>query len=214
MPQAMLIDINTAAITHRNGTLSGISERNYSKVLRHLYCYNAALPVEYQVHIDNDEYNEKAKAVKVAQCGFCTSLQTVKVRGVEKEQDLPTETEYSKIKFLTVELPAEERFFRGMGTEQIWICPKCNKDNRRADTVFIRSIIKQPYYLRCVPEPPMKNIGIAGRTTFDAKFEAWASTFLEELEQAAAKFRQEYKPKDQSELDETSIDLSVEDDTD
>lgn len=210
----MLIDINTAAITHRNGTLSGITERNYSKVLRHLYCYNAALPVEYQIHIDTAEYNEKAKANMVAQCGFCTSVQTVKVRGVEKEQELPTETELDKIDFIKILLSGKERFFRNSEYDEIWVCPKCHRDNRRADTVFIQSVIKQPYYLRCVPEPPIKNAGIMDRTTFDTEFESWASTFLEELEQAAAKFRQEYKPKDQSEIDETSIDLSVEDDSD
>jgi len=189
----MLIDINTAAITHRNGVLSGITDRNYAKTIRHLRCYNAALPKEYQIIIDTELYNEKVKENTVAVCCHCSE-----------------HTDQKDIEIISILLDSVERLLQGRKYENVWICPKCKKDNRQAETAFIRSVRQQPYYLRVVPESPTKNIGIAARITFDPEFEAWASNFLEELEQAAAKFRQEYRPKDHSEIDENMLDLSME----
>lgn len=207
MPQAMLIDINTAAITHRNGTLSGITDRNYSKVIRHLYCYNAALPVEYKVRVDSDEYYAMIKSNMVAQCNHCTMTQTIK----DKDITVPTEIDMGSIHIIRLRLRGLDRLILGQQYDNVWECPKCHKDNRQSETTFIKSKLQQPFYLRCVPEAPSKTIGMVDRTTYDAKFEKWASDFLEELEDAAAKFRQEYKPKDQSEFDENSLDLSMED---
>ena len=194
MPQAQLIDINTAAITHRNGVLSGITNRDYAKTIRHLKCYNAALPLEYKITIDTEEYNDKIKKNIVAVCGEC------------KEQ-IPQHD----IKMLNLLLPPRVQLVEGHTHDTFWVCPKCKKDNRQTDTLFIQDVQKQPFYLRCVPEPPKRKSGIGNRITFDLAFEEWASNFLEELEEAAAKYRQEYKPKDQNEITENNLDLSMED---
>ena len=196
-PQAQLIDINTAAITHRNGIISGINDRNYQKTIRHLHCYNAALPNEYQITIDTEEYNQKIKQNVVAVCGFC------------KEN-----IEHHNIKILRLLLSLRQQFVEGREYDKFWRCPNCKKDNRQSETIYIQSVQKQPFYLKCVPEPPRRRGGISFRTTFDAEFEVWASNFFEELEQSAAKYRQEYKPKDQNEFNENSIDLSMEEPSD
>ena len=193
MPQAQLIDINTAAITHRNGVLSGITNRDYAKTIRHLKCYNAALPLEYKIKIDTEEYNNKIKQNIVAECKHCKGP-----------------TPQSDIKILRLLLSETQQLIEKQTHDYFWICPKCNKDNRQIETVFIQDVHAQPYYLKIVPEPPARKNGLGNRVSFDILFEAWASNFLEELEEAAAKYRQEYKPKDQSEIDENNLDLSME----
>lgn len=207
--QSLLIDVNTGFIKHRNGVLAGLESEKYDKVIGELYALNALLPEEYRVTIDTEEYNEKIKNNIQASCNFCTStVQDSEGKDITK----PTTTDYNKLKIMNILLPEFEAFVCGSKYVKVWQCPKCKKDNRLDNTHFEQIVLKQPYFLRVVPEPPQRNLGLVDRPTYKQKFEQWARTLLAELEAEAGRFRKDYKPKSEDNLGEAIMSVEEEED--
>jgi hypothetical protein len=76
--------------------------------------------------------------------------------------------------------------------EKVWECSKCTGINILKDTEFTKQVLPKPHYLKVIPEPPQRKEGLLDRTTYHKKVTEWALTFLNELEAAAQKLRQDY----------------------
>ena len=204
MGQSLLIDMNSGWYKHKTEVNDGLKTRNYIQCLGSLDALNALLPMEYRVSIDTEEYKEKLKASLVALCNFCTT-EYPSPDEKDKTVKLPTQIERSKIQTLTITLSSFDQMVYGKKQDDFWQCEKCSNLNRFSQTRFKQTILKKPYYLQVVPEPPKRHLGIEDRNTFHNKFEAWARNFLSELNASAQRFRQEYRPKDGEEDAENEI---------
>jgi len=52
-----------------------------------------------------------------------------------------------------------------------------------------QKILSEPYFLRIVPKPPQRKDGLMDRSTYHSKIAVWIWTFLDELEERMAQFR-------------------------
>lgn len=204
MGQALLIDVNTGFIKHRNGLTSALLSYNYDAAIGSLYAMNALLPNEYRISVDTTEYNQKVKGNLQVLCRYCITTTTRD----EKEYTEPTPTDYDQIKILNIFQTGFDRIVTKKKYEKFWVCHKCKKQNRLFDSEFNQIVLKEPYFLKVVPAPPSRMSGLVDRATFHSKFERWARTFLAELEAEAGRFRAEYKPKkgDRGDLDIMPLD--------
>lgn len=208
MGQSLLIDMNSGWYKHKTEVNEGIKIRNYNQVNGALAALNALLPDKYRVIIDNEEYNQKIQGNLVALCNHCTSEyedQTNEGKMVE----LPTQNDVNKIKKYHLFLSNLDRVATGQKYDDFWKCESCKKINRLRETKFKQIILRKPFYLQVVPEPPKQKMGIEDRNVYHVKFELWARNFLAELNAQAQKFREEYKPK-AWEMDQAEIDFGKE----
>ena len=90
-------------------------------------------------------------------------------------------------------IPLVEGILSGRDTSKIWICPKCDNENKILETDIIESQLQQPYYLGVVPFPPQRKEGLQDRHQYDRKVTAWAWNFIAELEEKSTQFREDYK---------------------
>ena len=209
--QSLLIDVNTGFIKHRLVVLSSLLSDNYAAVIGSLDAMNALLPDQYRVVVDTDEYLARIKGNMVALCSHCTTTKEVDDgEGKTKEIEVPTPTDYEQIKTLHILLPSQKAWLYGSKYMDVWVCPKCHKDNDIRYTEFEKTILREPHYLGVIEAPPLKTIGILDRSTYPIKFERWARKFLAELEAAAGRFRAEYKPKKGENPDGIMIDTEGE----
>lgn len=188
MPQARLIDVNTAAIQYRRLILSSLASRNYAAVFGALYTLNAELPETYRIKISTNEYYEKTKGARLSVCTECAE-----------------EADYSNTIKMDVRTSLLEQTITGKEYNKIWLCPSCKKENKIQATKFIETVLQEPYYLACVYQPPERRQGVMDRNKYHSKVEEWAWLFLGEIEHAIAIWRENYKPKS-FENDETDYD--------
>lgn len=196
MGQSLLIDMNSGWYKHKTEVNDGLKTGNYNQVLGSLDALNALLPKEYRVIIDTDDYNRRIESNLLAMCGFCSTM-TPDPKGKDKDTEGPTTFEYSKLKRISLLLSSWDQIAYGKKYDDFWCCQKCNNLNRFSNTRFKQRILRKPFYLQVVPEPPLRKMGIEDRSSYHNKFAKWARLFLSELNAAAQKFRHEYKPKDQ-----------------
>jgi hypothetical protein len=52
--------------------------------------------------------------------------------------------------------------------------------------------MQKPYYLKVVPDGPVRNLGVSNRLGFHEKFSTWFYNYLEELESQLGLYRIEY----------------------
>lgn len=97
--------------------------------------------------------------------------------------------DFETIKVYDLVAPMFEGFLSGNQTNKIWVCPKCKKDNKLIESDMTESVPKEPYFIRVMPKPPKRGIGMQGRTTYANKFVQWAWTFMQEWEASMAQFR-------------------------
>ena len=187
MPQSRLPDINTAFITYRRQVLSGLSTGKYSLTFGGLYALNALLPEKYRVTISSLEYEKMTRVDIFVKCTKC-----------KKDVDYKTIQLYD---LLTTPL---DELITGTEKEKVWDCPDCGYTNKLSETDMTRTTLKEPYYLRVVPKPPMRKDGIMDRTKYHQMVEQWALTFLTELEERMAQFRDDnWQKGSDSEMVET-----------
>lgn len=172
MPQARLPDINTAYITYRREVISSLKSRNYSACFGSLYALNGLLPVEYRVKISSIDYEEKTRQDIFVICKFCK-----------------IELDFKTIKVFDLLLPLVNSVLSANTHERIWVCTACNKNNRLEQTDMKQKILSEPYFLRIVPKPPQRKDGLMDRSTYHSKIAVWIWTFLDELEERMAQFR-------------------------
>jgi hypothetical protein len=82
-----------------------------------------------------------------------------------------------------------DRFVSNQQSEKIWVCPRCNTDNRLRETRFEQTILSQPYYLGVVSKPPNRDDDLGSHVGYDKLLERWCWTMLDELEEKMAQFR-------------------------
>lgn len=184
MPQARLPDINTSFIVYRRESISSWKSKTYDSAIGSLYAYNALLYPNYGVKVSTQEYNKLTKLDMIAECSKCqdqTNLKTLKIIGL--------------LNTLIIGVITEDKY------QKIWVCSKCNNQNKLMETKIVQKVLQEPHYLKIVPEPPSRRDGLNDRRTFHMKFSVWFWSTLTELEAEAARFRQEYVPKDQEGLD-------------
>lgn len=196
MGQSLLIDMNSGWYKHKTEFNESLRTKNYSQTLGALDALNALLPDDYRVIIDSDLYNEKMKENIVALCNHCTTDYPVPGDKIKKN-NLPTRIEVNKIQKQELLLSNYDQMILGKKYDTFWQCPECHKDNRLSETHFKQSVLRRPFYLQVVPDPPVPKPGLEGRTTFHTKFEKWARSFLVELNAQARQFRSDYKRKDE-----------------
>lgn len=195
MGQSLLIDMNSGWYKHKTEVNDGLIKHDYNQVMGALDALNALLPNDYRVIIDTEEYRLKTKGDLVGLCNFClTELPDPDDK--DKTIEGPTQIRYEDIKTMRLLLNKNDQFITGKQYEDFWQCHKCNNLNMNSKTRFRQTILRKPYYLQVVPEPPRKKLGVEGRYNYHEEFAKWARNFMAELNAQAQKFRQEYKPKD------------------
>lgn len=172
MPQARLPDINTAFNFHRGKAITNLGGRNYVGAIGSLYAFNNCLQKEYQIKISTKVYNEKVNQDMEVVCSFCQ--EQIKRKDIQTYQSLN-----SGIALMLT----------GKDYQEVWDCPKCHKSNKLSKTRFIQKVLAKPYCIKLVPEPPIRQDGLMDSITFNKRFDAWFWQFMDELEAAAAKFR-------------------------
>lgn len=184
MPQSALPDLNTKFIIYTREAINGWKNRNYDSAIGSLYAFNGLLPDiepgKYRVVVDDNEYKKKTKEQFLADCPYCKA-----------------KIDYEKIKINKIYFGLTSRLLSGQDYEKIWICPECKKENNMKETNFTHQHLPDPLFLHIVPKPPTRKDGIIDRSQFHSKFTVWFWTFIGELESQAARFRQDYKPRDE-----------------
>ena len=197
MPTQRLIDINTAAITYRRECLTALSKHLYTDCVGAIITLNAMLPADdgehkYRIIFDDDEYNTKIKEHFIIVCPLCE-----------------TEHQYDHVSFYELEQSFKERTIFDIQNDRFWKCPKCKKQNRLKESTVIQSSIQKPYYLRVVPNPPIKTNDLIQKLHFHKKMNDWVWVCLNALEDGFARFRDDNWNK-QDEYSDLDIDTSFE----
>lgn len=205
MGQSALPDVNSAFIRYRSEAINGWKNRNYDSAIGSLYSFNGLLEEKgdgkYRVLVDSKEYERKTKQDLVMFCKHCEP--DIYENGVSKiDWDKVKTVSFYSVKIEKVVPSLMIRVLSNLEYEETWCCPVCNKDNYLTETIMIQKILKNPSFIAIVPEPPIKNNGIIDRSQYYSKFTVWFWTFLIELEAQAARFRQEYTPKQGSDGEE------------
>jgi len=171
-------------VKRRNGVEEGLASKNWDKVFGNLFAWNALLPrmrteegiLKYRIRMSDIEYTKLTTIVSEAQCNKCEAC-----------------TDYNKIKIFDLLVPLVEGILSGNLTSKIWICPKCDNENKIIETDIIESQLQQPYYLGVVPFAPQRKEGLQDRHQYARKVTAWAWNFIAELEEKSTQFREDYK---------------------
>ena len=187
MPQSRLPDVNTAIIVYRRESITDLKSQNYSGCIGGLNALNAMLPKEYRVVISTKDYEDVMKEGLFAICKFCK-----------------VENDFRSVKIINISLTFDLKILTNQKSENVWFCGTCKKQNKTAITQFNQKKFKQPYYMRVVPNPPIRKEGILSRTRFDSTFVSWFWTVLGEIEAQLAQFRDDNwkKPGSLYDLDE------------
>jgi len=186
MPQARLPDINTQYIKYTNEAISSWKGKSYDSAIGSLNALNGLMPEEYRISINTPEYEAQTYFDIKAECKHCKEE-------IERHTIEPFDLVNS---FLT-------RLISGSNTDKVWICPKCKATNRLLDTTMTKPKLKEPYFIKVVPQPPQRKDGLLDRTRFHNKFSVWFWTCLGEISAEMARFRDDNwtKGDDLSEFD-------------
>ena len=156
---------------------------------------NALLDNEHRVSINTRQYNEKILSERFYLCNFCTEIVEIIIN--EGEEDVrsekitrQTEIPYANIHVFDLMSDYMEYLITKKKTNKVWICPKCNKTNKLSNTNFLQPERENPFYLKVVPNPPIRTSG--NRVGFAEKFRDWFNNYSEELENALMLYRTEY----------------------
>lgn len=137
-----------------------------------MYAINGLLPEEYRVIISSLEYNELTRKDVFAVCLEC-----------EKECDFKT------LEIVNLILNQLDQLIVGSSSAKCWVCPKCKYTNELVKTSLVQKVLKEPYFLKVVPKPPLRREGMNDRTSYHNKVSRWIWTMLAELESRLAQFR-------------------------
>ena len=151
-----------------------IDAKKYTVCLGALYALNGLLPPEYRVEIDDDLYREKTRTDVFMVCGNPDCAQEIDRNTIVVKRE--------KASPVIMLITKREH-------QRVWMCPKCNFKNVFDRTRMIKTTLKMPYFLKVVPQPPSRQDGILDRKSFIKKFDAWAWTLLDELEERMAQYR-------------------------
>lgn len=175
---------------HRSQYLEAVKAGNWNIAIMSLYNINALLPcaledgdADYQVKINNQEYQKQMREAKFITCTEC-----------EKE------CRFDKIIQYDLLLNASDRFFSGKSSVRMWGCLECGKHNEFQTNKIIVEKREEPFFLKVIPEPPANTRGISDRTTFDSKCENWCNRASQEIEHQIGLYRADYQSQEQGDV--------------
>ena len=187
--QAELPDKNTAFIVYRREAISSWKSGRYDACMGALYSLMGLLPTTYRPTLSTEEFDAVTNQDTLAFCTGCN-----------------TQSNYSTAKTFEIMLPLLANMISGQKTEKVWECISCKKLNSINTTKFIQKILKEPYFIKVIPQPPNRKSGILGRTQFTIKFSNWFWLALSSIEAQMGRYREEYQPKTDDGFDlETEI---------
>lgn len=172
MVQARLPDINTAFIMYRREVIVSLKNQNWDNCFGALYALNGLLPEDYRIQISSKQFEEKTDLDIKLKCPKCDA-----------------ETEYKKVKVFPLLIVGVEGMIVDCPEEKVWTCTGCKQNIRVKHTPMVQPKLQDPYFIKLVPKPPMRQEGLHSRSTFDKKIAQWVWSFLYELESQMAQFR-------------------------
>lgn len=183
--QARLPDTNVAWVFYRHLGVQSIKEHNYSAAVGAINEMIALFPDEYRIEINTAKYNELIRERLAVVCGNCKA--EINRRAVQIIQLLVT-----PVKALITDNEVED----------VWICPKCHKDNKLQNTQIIKEQQALPFYHKLIPEPPGRRGGLVDRRDYHKEMTKWFYGALEEVDHQLGKLRAEYEALEK--IDEVS----------
>jgi len=193
-----LLDISSSFGFWRNYAVNKITQKDYNGASVGLYNLNWCLTEEYVITISTPEYDKAVQDQSYFQCDHCTMmLEEITNKGKDNETrvktEVPTEIPYNNVKIFELINPLIDSIISGNQIQKVWICPKCKKENvMNGEWNIITPTKEKPYYLKIVPECPVRLSGISTRLGWDNKFSNWFYNFLEEIQVSMKQYRIEY----------------------
>ena len=172
MPQARLPDINLAMTKYRNLAVSANQQKQWIIMHGALHSYNGLFPEEYQVTISTEEYEIASKVDITYVCLQCK-------KEIEKERVEVFDLIPNGMGLLLV----------GSTPQKTWNCPECYSNNDLQTTTINKTAFRDPTYYGVVPNPPNREYDRQSHNTFDSLMRRWGLNFLAELDNKAAKYR-------------------------
>ena len=167
----------------RSQALEAFKTNNAELAIVSLEAINALMPPEFKVEVNTEKYNELRKETRMITCNLC------------KEENI-----LNDVKQYDVELDWVEQILSSVTVQRMWICVKCEKPNifNSNDITLIKN--GEPFYYKVIPIPPVRQIGIRGRMTYDKEFRMWYSIASNEIESQIGVYRAEYAKQDEEEV--------------
>ena len=180
---------------YRTLAVNSLQRKDYGGARSSLFNLNGCLGEEYLVSINSEWHEQACKDQSVYLCNHCTmSVEKIVNKGEEneytKEIQIPTEISKSNVKVFDLTLPFFESVLLKSKSEKAWLCPVCKKVNKMKSTKKVISEKERPYFLKVIPECPIRPMGID--RLFVTKFEGWFWNFLEEINWQEVFYRKEY----------------------
>jgi len=193
-----LPDISSSFGFWRTFAVNKISQKDYNGACAGLYNLNGCLTEEYVITISTNEYEKAVQEQSYFQCDHCTMMiEEITNKGRDDESrvkvEVPTEIPYNDVRILNLISPLIESIVTGNQIQKVWVCPKCKKNNiMSGEWNIITPRKEKPYYLKIVPECPIRLSGLASRFGWEQKFAKWFYNFLEEIQVSMKQYRIEY----------------------
>ena len=193
-----LPDISSSFGFWRTFAVNKISQKDYNGASAGLYNLNGCLTEEYVITISTPEYDKAVQDQSYYQCDYCTmDFEQIINKGRDDETrekiKIPTEIPYNDVKIFELISPLIDSIISGNQIQKVWVCPKCKKENVMNGEWNIITLRKEkPYYLKIVPDCPVRLSGLASRFGWEQKFAKWFYNFLEEVQVSMKQYRIEY----------------------
>jgi len=204
-----LPDISSSFGFWRTFAVNKIAQKDYNGASAGLYNLNGCLTAEYVITISTSQYEKAVQEQSYFQCDHCTmTIEEIINKGKDNETrekvEIPTEILFSDVKIFEVINSIIDSIVSGSKIAKIWICPSCKKENIMKDGWNIITPKKeQPYYLKIVPECPVKKSGLSTRFGWEGKFASWFYNFLEEIQVSMKDYRVEYISQTGHDMEDT-----------
>ena len=192
-----LPDVSSNFFFYRTLAVNCLQKRDYNGAAAALYDLNGCLGEDYLITINTESYKQAMSAQEVYICNHCTMDETKIVNKGEENQhektiQVPREVPTKQIKILKVISPFIDSILSGSDTEMVWYCPECKEENKIRETRKIVPERERPFYLKVVPECPVRGEGISNRMGWDETFNNWFHGLLEEINWQEVLYRKEY----------------------
>lgn len=178
--------------------------KEYERATSAIKALNICLGEDYMIDINDSIYNAKQEILSIYECNHCTTDQTIIInKGDEDEKEKviqeATQIPIRDVRRYEVKLNEAKAFFLNTKYEECWTCPNCQKENDLRTTVKITPQRQQTDFLRVVPMPPIRRMGIANRNGYDYRYNEWFNNFMEEITHAMVLYRIEWKNQNDGE---------------
>lgn len=195
--QAKLPDVNAAIVRHRSLAAEGFNTKNPELAIISISNINALLPAiegkTYKVEVSTQKYWEARKETRTIQCRHCKA-----------------ENPILDVEHYEIDLQGIEKILSKEKSRKMWNCGFCKKANYFSTDDITVTKKGEPYFFKVIPEPPVKQAGIKGRTTFERDFITWFSIAMPEIESQIGLYRMEYAAQEEGDM----IEINSEDDPD